>query len=207
MTAPSQSSGTTPKLELFGGRVWLAIAFLFLIGVGMNARLNALLDKHFRQVLVKPGPTQAWQVGAEATVLVTLITADAERLACAHATSVEGFHCAYDGNRRPWPAEPGAPLDDNGARTIQPYRTADSNALIFIAGLWNQPELALRRHQEPPEQYPVPKLLRFTAYCKVTFIAPLQDVAVRWDVKGAWDRNQSALLARPLGCSLSAPAP
>jgi hypothetical protein len=52
----------------------------------------------------------------------------------------------------------------------------------------------------------VQKLLRFTAYCKVTFIASLQDVAVRWDVKGNWDRNQSALLARPLACSLSAPA-
>jgi hypothetical protein len=211
MTAPSEPGVAASKAPghpaLLGGRFWVGLALLFLIGVGMNQRLNALLDRHFRQAASKPAASAPWSVGAEATLPVTLITADAERLACAHDTSVEGLHCAYDGNRRLWPTEPGAPLDDNGARTIQPYRTADSNALIFIAGLWNQPELALRRHQEPPDQFPVKKLLRFTAYCKVTFVGELQGASLRWDVRGSWERNQSALVARPLACSLSAPAP
>ncbi|MET0412360.1 MAG: hypothetical protein ABW217_13750 [Polyangiaceae bacterium] len=210
MSAQSESSVVPSKeqgrVDLIGGRLWLGLVLLFLIGVGMNQRVNALLDKHFRQGASKPAPTPSWHIGGEATVSVTLITADAERLACAHGTLVQGLHCAYDGDRRPWPAERDAPLDDNGARTIQPYRTADSNALLFIAGLWNQPELALRRHQEPPDRYPVQKLLRFTAYCRVKLVAELQDASLRWDERGSWERNQSALVAQPLGCSLSAPA-
>lgn len=205
MTAPAEPSVVQSKDQLFGGRLWLGLALLLLIGAGMNQRLNTLLDRQFRQGTIAPIATQPWQVGGETTVAVTLITADAERLACAHGTVVEGLRCAYDGNRRPWPAEPDAPLDDNGARTIQPYRTADTNTLIFIAGLWNQPELALRRHQEPAEQYAVKKLLRFTAYCQVKLIAELPNAALRWDVRGRWEQNQTALVARPLACSLTAP--
>lgn len=193
-----------PPLPIFGGRLMIGIALLFGIAAVSPQGLNSWLDRKLHPKDVKPAAE--WTVGSEADVQLTLITADARRLHCAHDAELEGYHCAYKANKRPWPKPPGALLDDNGHHLIQPYRTADTNALILVGGLWAEPELALRVHREPPTHYEADKLIRFVAYCRVRFIGKLEKAALRWDLGGAWTDDQTALVARPLSCTLEPPA-
>jgi hypothetical protein len=98
-----------------------------------------------------------------------------------------------------------APLDDNDQFVIQPYRTADTNALVLVSGLWAEPELALRLHREPPNVTDVDKNLRFVAYCRVRFIGELEKVSMRWDNNGKWAEEPKAIVARPVRCTLDPP--
>lgn len=192
-----------PELQLIGGRLWSGIALLAGIGLVSWQTINVLIDHTLHPKAPKPVAT--WQVGAEADVEITLITPDAKRLNCAHDSPVEDVHCAYTANKRPWRRQPNAPLDDNDRFVIQPYRTADTNALILVSGLWAEPELALRLHREPPNVADVDKNLRFVAYCHVRFIGELEKVSMRWDTNGKWAEEPKAFVARPLRCTLDPP--
>lgn len=192
-----------PELQLIGGRLWLGIALLAGIGLISWQTLNVLIDHTLHPKAPKPVAT--WQVGTEADVEITLITPDAKRLSCAHDGSVEDVHCGYTANKRPWRRAPNAPLDDNDQSVIQPYRTADTNALILVSGLWAEPELALRLHREPPNVANVDKNLRFVAYCHVRFIGELEKVSTRWDTSGKWTEEPKAFVARPVRCTLEPP--
>jgi hypothetical protein len=192
-----------PELQLIGGRLWFGIALLAGIGLVSWQTLNVLIDHTLHPKAPKPVAT--WQVGSEADVEITLITPDAKRLNCAHDDIVENVHCAYTANKRPWRRLPNAPLDDNDQSVIQPYRTADTNALILVSGLWAEPELALRLHREPPNVADVDKNLRFVAYCHVRFIGELEKVSMRWDNNGKWAEEPKAFVARPLRCTLDPP--
>jgi hypothetical protein len=182
----------------------MAIGILLLVGIAIvspNA-LNQRVDRWLHPQT--PKPAAAWAVGTEADVELTLIAADSRRLNCAHDQEFEGVHCGYAANKRPWPRAPNAPLDDNDANIIQPYRTADTNVLILVAGLWAQPELALRVHREPPS-VDVDKQLRFVAYCRVRFVGELKGGALRWESGGKWIDNDTGLVAKALHCTLEAP--
>jgi hypothetical protein len=186
-----------------GGRLWIGIAMLVGIGVISWQWLNGWIDRTLHPKAPKPVAT--WQVGSEADVELTVITPDAKRLNCAHDALVEDAHCAYTANKRPWRRMPNAPLDDNDQRVIQPYRTADTNALILVSGLWAEPEVALRLHREPPNTADVDKNLRFVAYCHVRFVGELTQVGLRWDNAGKWADEPKALVARPVRCTLEPP--
>jgi hypothetical protein len=189
--------------ELLGGRLLLGIAMLFGIGVISWQWLNVWVDRglHPRP----PKAVAAWAVGSEADVQITLITADAKRLACAHDSEVEGVHCAYTANKRPWRRTPNAPLDDNDEHVIQPYRTADTNQLILVSGLWAEPELALRLHREPPNLADVDKHLRFVAYCRVRFVGEFTAIGTRWDTNAKWGEDAKSFVAKPVRCTLEPP--
>jgi hypothetical protein len=182
----------------------VGIAFLAGIAIVANQRLNLAIDGRLNPEPPKP-KVDAWAVGKEADVQITLITDDSRRLACASDTVVEDTHCSSDGKKRRWPREPSAPLDDNNVDVIQPYRTADTNQLLYVAGLWAEPELAMRLHREPPDQFAADKLLRFVAYCRVKFVGEMKQASVRWEQGGQWQDEQSALVAKPLRCTLSEP--
>jgi hypothetical protein len=189
--------------ELLGGRLAIGIMMLFGIGVVSWQWLNVWVD---RKVHPKaPKPVATWQVGSEADVEITLITADAKRLACAHDTEVDGLHCAYTANKRPWRRTPNAPLDDNDERVIQPYRTADTNQLVLVSGLWAEPELALRLHREPPNLGDLDKNLRFVAYCHVRFVGEFEKIGTRWDTNAKWGEDPKSFVARPVRCTLDPP--
>lgn len=190
-------------MPVLGGRMLIGVALLFGIAAVAPQGLNAWLDRLIHPNEVKPAAT--WEIGTEADVEITLITADSRRLHCAHDEVFEGAHCGYGANKRPWPRTPGAVLDDNDENVIQPYRTADTNALILVAGLWSQPELALRLHREPPGHYDTDKLLRFVAYCRVRFVGEMKKAALRWDTGAKWNDDQSALVAKPVRCTLDEP--
>jgi hypothetical protein len=201
--APAAAPRRGAEPELLGGRLLLGIAMLFGIGVVSWQWLNAWVDRALHPRAPKPAAT--WEVGAEADVEITLITADAKRLACAHDTELEGLHCAYTANKRPWRRTPNAPLDDNDEHVIQPYRTADTNQLILVSGLWAEPELALRLHREPPNVGDVDKNLRFVAYCHVRFTGELTNISTRWDTSAKWGEDPKAFVAKPVRCTLDPP--
>ena len=189
--------------ELIGGRFFLALLLLGAIALVSWQWLNVWIDR-----TLHPRPrkaTVAWATGVEADVEITLITADAKRLSCASDTELDGVHCAYGANKRPWRRTPNAPFDDNDVDVIQPYRTADTNVLILASGLWAQPELAMRLHREPPNLGDVDKHLRFVAYCRVRFVGELEKVSTRWDTTGKWTEEPKAMLAKPIRCTLQPP--
>jgi hypothetical protein len=193
----------TSGLPVLGGRLLIGIALLTGIVIVAPQKLNAWLDRTLHPQT--PKPPAKWEVGTEADVELTLITADAKRLHCAHDEMIGAAHCGYTANKRPWQRKAGAPVDDNDEHVIQPYRTADTNALILVSGLWAQPALALRLHREPPNVGDVGKQLRFVAYCKVRFVGELSKAALRWDTGGKWHDDQTALVAQPVSCTLEAP--
>lgn len=207
-TSPEGEAPPPPRPKQPEPFPWLpAIGIAMLLGIALIA--NKYLERFIERTLDPPKPPKPaaqWTIGAEADIEITLITDDARRLACASDTVIEGKRCTHDGKRRRTPRAPNAPLDDNNADLIQPYRTADTNQLVFVAGLWAQPALALRLHREPPDVIASDKLIRFVAYCRVRFIGELTDAETRWDTTAAWQGKSSALVAEPLRCSLEPPA-
>jgi hypothetical protein len=191
------------ELPALGGRLLIGILLLAGIALVSPQNMNVWIDRKLHPEPVKHAGV--WETGKDANVELTLITADAHRLNCASDTTLEGQHCGFTANKRVWPRAPGQLVDDNDFDVIQPYRTADTNALILVSGLWAQPELALRVHREPPSYYDVKKQLRFVAYCKVHFVGELKDVALRWDTAAKWAPEPKAMVAKALSCTLEPP--
>src|SRR5262245_61119167 len=91
---------------IIGGRLWTPLLLLATTGTMANPKFDAWVSAQF----APPEPRTVlagWKVGKEANVRVTLVAADATRLDCAHGTAIEGYHCAFGADERPWPDEPG----------------------------------------------------------------------------------------------------
>jgi hypothetical protein len=184
---------------VIGGRLLILGAAMILLAIIPGSKLGSLIEPK------DPVDTTAtnWKVGGKATVGITLITADYNKLACASEQVIEGFHCAFKSETESFPRDPGAPLDDNKAKLIQPYRTPETNKLILVAGLWAQPDVALRLHREPTVGVDEEKLARFTVKCDVKFIGALPNTAkLRWN-PGQWvTPDMEAIVARPESCKI-----
>jgi hypothetical protein len=186
---------------IVGGRLWIPILGLVLLGIMANPKVNFWVSQRFAPQ--EPhSHVGAWKVGSETKLHVTLVTADFERLACAHADLVDGAHCAFGADEKPWPRDPSAPVADDNPEIIQPFRTSPENHLILIAGLWANPAVAMRLHREPPETVPVKRLNRFEAECQVKFIGEMKSFKLRWEVGAAWGKEPRALVARPTHCEI-----
>lgn len=149
-----------------------------------------------------PHDTSQWALGTVTDVQVTLITADYNKLTCAADKAVENAHCAYKSETEPWPRDPNAPLDDNKKDIIQPYRTWPDNKLILIAGLWNDPVVAMRLHAEPPHVVQEKKLARFVVDCRMRFMGRLESTKLRWAPGAQWQNEGPAFVTRPESCKL-----
>jgi hypothetical protein len=143
-----------------------------------------------------------WKVGSTAPVKVTLVTADFDRLFCASDKEIEGKRCAFKTEQERWPRQEQAPLDDNKKDVIQPYRTWPDNSLILLTGLWAQPEVALRLHQEPPAGVALDKLARFVVECQVKFIGSLPAPRLRWAPGDRWINEGDAMVGLPRECKV-----
>src|SRR3954470_9745090 len=77
----------TAEPEVLGGRMLTAIAMLGAIGLVSWQWLHGVVDRTLHPK--EPKPAATWQVGTEADIELTLITADARRLSCAHDNVVE----------------------------------------------------------------------------------------------------------------------
>ncbi|MCC6901054.1 MAG: hypothetical protein IT377_18895 [Polyangiaceae bacterium] len=148
--------------------------------------------------------TSTWQVGNTGKAKVTLVTADYELLGCSHPDTFDGARCSHKADSEAHAKDPAAPLDDNGTNLIQPYRTWPDNKLVLIAGLWAEPNMALRLHREPSAGVDQKKLSRFVADCELKFVGRVENVKVRWSPGQAWVPEGAAMIARPVRCSLAA---
>jgi hypothetical protein len=185
---------------VIGGRLLILGAAMIVLAIIPGSKLGSLIEPK------DPVDTTAvnWKVGGKATVGITLITADYNKLACASEQVIEGFHCAFKSESESFPRDPSAPLDDNKAKLIQPYRTPETNKLILVAGLWAQPDVALRLHREPTVGVDEEKLARFTVKCDVKFIGslPMDKTKLRWN-PGQWvTPDMEAIVARPESCKI-----
>lgn len=190
---PSDASEETPVIS---GRFWLA----FLAVLPMYLPFTPLNDR-LKPPEPVPEKEQAWSIGKTVRLGVTLITADYERLACANDKSIDGAHCEFKSEREKWPNDPSQPIDDNKANIIQPYRTFPNNQLLFIQGLWAEPTVATRLHEEP-STLPEKKQSRFVVECDITFVGKLERPKMRWQAGQAWVDEKMAWVGRPTRCTL-----
>ncbi len=144
----------------------------------------------------------SWTPGAKVDVKLTLVTADAERLACAHEKEFDGTRCAFKSETEKFPRVAGAPLDDNNRGIIQPYRTSPDNKLVLVSDVWAQPSVAWRLHREPPQGADLKQLTRFVAVCSVTFLGDLDNVKTRWAPGGRWQNEVVAKVGRADSCTV-----
>jgi hypothetical protein len=187
---------------------WRALVSLLLIGLVaaiscdvVNAKTQAAADRLMGHGVAVPDAA-AWTPGTTHTIELTLVTKDADRLACADDRSIDKLRCQYDKDRRRKPRDNNQPLDDNDIDVIAPYRTATGNVLVMVAGLWATPELAMRRHMEPVRGRADKDLRRFIARCELLFEGRLDGVQVRWDFKNQWYTENVAPVARAQSCTI-----
>lgn len=211
--APAQAAQTPPapvkaKPPLMDERMLLLAGLLFLFPLMAFPRLNNFLAvqadtfmSRFRRT--PPTDQQQWIVGNTAVVDLTVVTADVWRLGCASDQVIDGAHCGYKQDQTRWESAPGEPLDDNLINTIQPFRTENGNLLISVVGLWAQPEIAMRVHQEPPRLVQEKRQKRFTARCEVKFIGTLEKPKLQWNPSTKkWFDEGNVVVARAQKCSL-----
>lgn len=199
--APARNRSNEPE-PVLSGRLW--IAFLLLFGIGFlpaSPLVNIVKPPELPRALVGEP-----RVGNTVTVAVSVITSDYAALACADPREFEGVRCEYvDDKGTPAPHPPGAPLDDNRARIVQPYRTWPQNDLVFLAGLWADPEVALRLHREPAAGVATKQLARFVARCKAKVVGqlePNEKMSVRWSPEQRWLQEGPAWIGVVESCTI-----
>ncbi len=187
--SPRTSGPETP--QALGGRLWIAIACLAALGILVTKYASELGDRvsaKFETLLDKPATQDQWQKNKLEEVGITLISSDFDKLACAYEKPIEGVHCQFKSENELWPTEPNAPLDDNKRNIIQPFSLVPDNQLILLAGLWAQPAVAYRIHQEPGTAVAQKKQARFIAKCKIRPLERVANASIRWNVGAAWGK-------------------
>jgi len=187
---------------------WRLLASLAVIGLTaaiscdvVNAKAQAAADRLMGHSVAVPNAAD-WTPGSTHTIELTLVTKDADRLACADDRTFGDLRCQYNKERRRFPRDGTGPLDDNDIHIIAPYRTATGNVLVMVAGLWATPDLAMRRHMEPARGRADKDLARFIARCDLQFVDRIDGVQVRWDFKNQWYTENVAPMARALSCAI-----
>ncbi|MDF3065526.1 MAG: hypothetical protein K0R38_1127 [Polyangiaceae bacterium] len=189
------------ETPVIGGRFLTAAA---IIGAATLLPLSCLGQK----LEPREPPTSAvseWKVGGKSTLRITLVTADYAGLACAYDKEFEGKHCANKTETEAWPRDPNAPIDDNKANVVQPYRTWNDNRLVMVAGLWATPALATRLHIEPPGNLLPEKLARFVTECQVRFVGQMEQPKLRWGQTASYTADpttKQVMVAVPDSCKL-----
>lgn len=135
-------------------------------------------------------------IGAGKTVPVeiTLVTADAEDLACAADFTAGDARCAFDREGRPWTV--GGP-----SGLLAPYMTTDG-VLLLVPDLFAEPAIARRLEEEPPDGKARDSLRRFTAACKLRALEEVKDFYVRWTPNSGWGHRSEAWVGRVSDCEI-----
>jgi len=126
---------------------------------------------------------------------ITLITSDREDLGCAADRAFGRYRCEYQAADRRWPAPPTA------AEQLAAYYTEDRR-MFLIPGLFEQPALAARYAQEPPNHISRDSLHRFTARCKLRLLEKTEEFQVRWVRGKDWSPGSAAWVAEPIECKI-----
>ncbi|MFT3769706.1 MAG: hypothetical protein QM820_30075 [Minicystis sp.] len=140
---------------------------LFVVIIGGLAAGFALLGSEKHQEQAKP----KWKVGDVADVEITLVKNDRQDLACASADEINGKHCGFEANNKPW--SKGDNADDK--KLLKPYTTTD-RVQFAAAGVWSEPALS-------GDKLPA---TRFSVKCKYKVEGMLKAMSVRWESTGQW---------------------
>lgn len=185
---PRKHAPSAPPLHPLGGRMAISVGMALAMFAAASSpaeeaagRINDLFERE-----MKPTDMTRWAPGEIRDIELTLVTADYEKLGCVLDREVEGTRCEYKSEKELWPLEGSAPVDDNKKSIIQPYSAVPDNALIFVAGLWAQPEVAMRLHKEPYEGTDPKRLARFIVRCKVKTVERIGGVKIRWNKNDSW---------------------
>lgn len=160
---------------------------------GESARKRAKIEEITPKALAK---------GQVIDAAITLISADAGRLACASDTKAGSAHCGFKGDQKPWqPAEGETAKPED---VIAPYMTVD-NVLFLIPGLFTQPVLKKRLDDEPAGKYSREELenRRFTVTCKLKLEEKFDKFKVRWDVGQPWGDRSDAWFGTVSDCKMT----
>jgi hypothetical protein len=189
------------ETPVIGGRFITAAAII----LGLTLLPMSCLGQKLEPKEPPPSAVSEWKVGGKSTLRITLVTADYGGLACAYDKEFEGKHCGNKTETEAWPRDPNAPLDDNKANIIQPYRTWNDNRLVLVAGLWATPALATRLHIEPPGNLLPEKLARFVTECKVHFAGEMEKPKLKWGSGSGFNADPNTPLVQvavPDSCQL-----
>jgi hypothetical protein len=187
-------------LPVVGGRLWIALITLGAIGILVTkyaSDLGERVSTKFETSLDKAAQQDNWQKDKLEEVGITLISSDFDKLACAYDKPLDGVHCQFRTESEIWPVEPNAPLDDNKRHIVQPFSLVPDNQLILLAGLWAQPAVAFRIHQEPGTAVAQKKQARFIAKCHIRPIERVQNASIRWNVGSAWGKAAVVVADKP----------
>ena len=182
LKAKKRRPAPVEETPIIGGRFLVAAAIIGGLVIVPMSPIGPMLEP-------KDPPktdTSTWKIGGKGTLRITLVTADYAGLACAYDKEFEGKRCVNKTDTEVWPRDPSAPLDDNKANIIQPYRTWNDNRLVLVAGLWAQPALATRLHLEPPGNLLPEKLARFVTECQVHFVGEMEKPKLKWGPSSSW---------------------
>ena len=192
-----------PKDEpqpVLAGRLWIAVALLVAMWLFPFPLANVVGG--VAEGAETPVNMRAWTAGESENIRITLITADYDRLACALDREIGGAHCEWKTQTEAWPTGPSDPIDNNKKSVIQPYSSSPGNNLILVAGLWAQPEVAMRLHSEPWVGVPDKKLARFIVDCWVKPIEQLNRASLRWKKGAKWGSQGPAWVAIAEKCKV-----
>jgi hypothetical protein len=129
-------------------------------------------------------------------VSITLITADALKLACASDEAVGNAHCAFKYDGKPWPKA-------EGEEILAPYMTVD-NQFLLVSELFKEPALQKRLQDEPPNSVRRDELRRFNANCKLRVLQKLGRMKVRWELGAGWgDHDDGNWAGRASECTVT----
>ena len=192
----NRPSSKAPPIPALGGRLFIAIGLVLAMAM-LNSPIAERPADSLKEWLkieeTKPTDMTRWQPGQVYDIAITLVTADYDKLACAYDKEVAGAHCEYETETKKWPKDPNAPVDNNNQDIIQPYSAVPDNALIMVAGLWAQPEMAMRLHAEPPQNTETKRLARFIAHCKVKPVEKAENISIRWNKDDKWAKGMLRL--------------
>lgn len=206
-TAASKKGGAkkgSPKEEpeyesVWSGRLITATTLLLATVLVPVSFLGRLITKESP----KSTAVEDWKVGERARVLITVTSADYDKLACLDARPAGDDYCQFKSDREQAAPPAGAPLDDNKLHVLQPYRTTDGQ-LLLIAGLWATPKVATRLHNEPAAGVAESKLSRYVLDCELEFTEERTGTKIRWSRTEAWSDQGKAFVAEPISCDILA---
>lgn len=182
---------------VLSGRMVIAVAFALAMSVIPVSGLGQYITKTTPETAARA----LWRVGQSANIHLTVVTSDYNHLACAMPEKLGEYHCEFKNEREKYPLREQDAVDDNKANVLQPYRTTDRN-LILAPGLWAQPEVAMRLHNEPPLVSSEKSLARFVVACDVKFLAEWKDTMVRWKQRERWSNQGAAMVTEFQNCKI-----
>ncbi len=188
----------SPAEPILSGRLMIALCLIgAMVGLPFFRPLGSAITKR------SPKTTNAssWQIGNSARVNLTVVSADFERLACSTDHQYQQNRCGFDSNGKEVATVSDRIVSDNHRHQLQPYRSTDGK-LLLIPGLWAQPEVATRLHEEPFKDIPERRLARFVISCELSFVARWTDVKVRWKPKEKWSDQGEAMVAQAKDCAV-----